>query len=421
MSSSRRINRVVLRKHVPIFDAEEKEQENAILARATKDWAGVKDGSWILDHFSLDAHLVEPPELSTLYLRAKIEARERGIKCIFESMADNFLLMTLLLGDSDYGLVYDGAKNTLSLLPRVPGANTNYFMACLMEPTVFPVPFELLERPAVLPRKDGSYDLLNVGFFWEKYDGGWQRSRRGILFRWSSRGPAEWKKQKARLSPQTRLPREHPERPLHEADVVFTFKGKVFWADLLHGAIVCDMISAGTRDDDHVELDFIHLPEECQGRDFWNRCPNPKEHRTMGPVRDSIKFISIVTADGETPRDNTRPADVVLRSWTLAPDLRSWTRDDDMELPLTQLLESEAYKRQGLPAAVPQHPYLKADEEGVLYLSLGDYYVDKRRRPRLCMKVEYVISINMRRKTLLSHSHIKDGFAPPKGKMNRLL
>ena len=141
----------------------------------------------------------------------------------------------------------------------------------------------------------------------------------------------------------------------------------------------------------------------------------------MGPVRDSIKFISIITADGETPCDNTRPTNVVLRRWTLVPDLRFWTRDDDMELPLTLLLESEAYKCQGLPVAVPQHPYLKPDEEGVLYLSLGDYYVDKRRRPRLCMKVEYLISIDMRRKSLLFHSHIKDGFAPPKGKMNRLL
>lgn len=195
--------------------------------------------------------------------------------------------------------------------------------------------------------------------------------------------------------------------PQDEVDAAasFTFKGKVFWVDLRFGAIVCDMPSAS----EDVELDFIHLPQECQGRDFSRSYP--RDRRTMGPVGGSIKLISIVTISGDNPRDNTPPADVVLRSWTLSPDLRSWTRDQDMELPLPLLWQSEAYKRERLPQAMPQRPVLKADEEGVLYLLLGDYYLDWERRARLCREIECVISIDMRTKSLLSCSHrpIKDG------------
>uniref|UniRef100_M8CK44 DUF1618 domain-containing protein n=1 Tax=Aegilops tauschii TaxID=37682 RepID=M8CK44_AEGTA len=157
--------------------------------------------------------------------------------------------------------------------------------------------------------RPASYDLLNLGLVWEDFNEVLQR--RGVLFRWSSnRTPAEWTKQEARLNPQTHLPRRHPKRSTYENDVVFTFKGMVFLVDLLHGAIVCDMLSGGNGD--YVELDFVHLPAEYQGR-YFERYSNPKVHRTMGRVGDSIKFICIVTINGDTPRKDTPPGDVVLR------------------------------------------------------------------------------------------------------------
>ncbi|KAM3261552.1 hypothetical protein ACQJBY_052307 [Aegilops geniculata] len=371
MSSPRRFSWVVLRKHVPVFDAEEKEQEDKIMAKASKDWGNIEDGSWILDQFSLDAHLVEPPELSTLSVRAKIETQERGFGCVLDSVVENYLVMTLVFCDRWYGLVYDAAKNSLSLLPATLDSFEGYDFVS----RVSSAPFYFLRPPAVLPRDDGSCDLFNLGFGFAARDRVLQGSGSGILFRWSRHAAGKkWTKQEARFSPHTQVPRQ----PAYKVDAAFTFKGK-----------------------------------ECQGRDFSRSYP--KDRRTMGPVGDSIKLISIVTVSGDNPCDNTPPADVVLRSWTLSPDLHSWTRDEDMELPLPLLWQSEAYKRERLPQAMPQCPVLKADEDGVLYLLLGDYYLDWERRARLCREIECVISIDMRTKSLLSCSHrpIKDGLPAP--------
>ena len=118
MSSPGRFSWVVLRQFIPIFDADKKTQEDFVMANASKDWGDIKDGSLVLEQFSLDAHLVEPPELSTLYVRAKLEVPQRGVMCILDSVVENFVYMTLVLYDTGaYGLVYDAAKNSLSLLP----------------------------------------------------------------------------------------------------------------------------------------------------------------------------------------------------------------------------------------------------------------------------------------------------------------
>ncbi|CAM0877230.1 unnamed protein product [Alopecurus aequalis] len=413
-----RFSWVVLRKDITILDADEKRQESLFMGEASKDWADIKDGSSILQQFSLDAHLVEPPELSTLYVRAKLEVQQRGIACILDSVAENFVYMTLVLDNSVYGLVYDAAKNSLSLLPTAMEAFAGHDFAR----SDISVPFEFLRQPAVLQRDDGSYYLLNLGFM---FDGFFRRGQvlqpSGILFQWSS-AVKRWTKQDVRFNPQTLLPSRHRKRLTYEVDVSFTFKGRVFWADLLLGAIVCDT-GACAGDEDRVELGFVHLPEECRGQaleeeGYYRHAfedAYPRDRRTMGPVGDSIKLISIVTTDGDTPDDHTHARDVVLRSWTLAPDLCSWTRDHDMELPLPLLWESDTYKREMLPEAIPMNPVLKDDEDGVLYLLLGDYYVDWHRHARLCRTMECVISVDMRRKCLLSRSRrpITDGLPPP--------
>ncbi|KAI4966663.1 hypothetical protein ZWY2020_037668 [Hordeum vulgare] len=359
MSSPRRFSWVVLRKYVPVFHAEEKEQEDKIMAEASKDWGNIEKGSWILDQFSLDLHLVEPPELSTLSVRAKIETRERGIICVLDSVVENYLVMTLVFWDSRYGLVYDAAKNSLSLLPAIMYS----FSGCDFASVVDPVPFYLL-RPLPSGHATTAPSICSL----------WGSGSRVTTECWRGRPCSSG----GRAMP---LATSGPSRRRASARIP----------------------------SEDVELDFIHLPQECQGRDFSRSYP--RDRRTMGPVGGSIKLISIVTISGDTPHDNTAPADIVLRSWTLSPDLHSWTRDQDMELPLPLLWQSEAYKRERLPQAMPQRPVLKADEEGVLYLLLGDYYLDWERRARLCREIECVISIDMRTKSLLSCSHrpIKDG------------
>jgi hypothetical protein len=283
------------------------------------------------------------------------------------------------------------------------------------------VPFKFLRQPAILQHDSGSYDLLNLGLCFENICRGFRVVQpSAILFRWSS-AVNKWTKHDARFNPQTLLPPGHPKRMMYEVDVVFTFKGKVFWADLLLGAIVCDTVATDDwYNKECVELDFIHLPEECKYKALDDSYCHafedsyPKHRRTMGPVGNSIKFISVVTTNGDTPNDNTRPEDVVLQSWTLGADFRSWTKDNDMEVPLQLLWKSDSYKRERLPDAVPLNPVLKPDEDGVLYLLLGDYYVDWCRGARLCREMECVISIDMRRKSLLSRSHgqITEGLLP---------
>uniref|UniRef100_A0A453M816 DUF1618 domain-containing protein n=2 Tax=Aegilops tauschii subsp. strangulata TaxID=200361 RepID=A0A453M816_AEGTS len=212
MSSPTRLSWVVLRKHVPVFDAEEKEQEDKIMAEASNDWGNIEDGSWILDQFSLDAHLVEPPELSTLSVRAKIETQERGIGCVLDSVVENYLVMTLVFCDRWYGLVYDAAKNSLSLLPATMDSFAGYDFASRVDS----VPFFFLRQHAVLPRDDGSYDLLNLGFRSERRDRVLQGS--GIIFRWSSHAAGKkWTKQEARFSPHTQVPRQ----PAYKVDAAF--------------------------------------------------------------------------------------------------------------------------------------------------------------------------------------------------------
>jgi hypothetical protein len=407
-SFSRRFPCAVLRDHVPILDADKQDPEDLVTAKASKDCAYIKDGSWILEQFSLGAHLLEAPELSTLYLRAKLELQQRGIYCVIESVLENFVVMSLGVGTSVYVLVYDAAKNSLSLLPSAMEAfvRQDYVRRDL------PIPFRFMGQAAVLQRDGGSYVLLNLGLCFDDFCSGYQVvPRSAILFRWSS-AVKKWTQQDASFNSQTLLPPAHPKRLMYQVEAVFTFKGKVFWVDLLHGAIVCDMLSTDACCKDRVELDFLHFPDECKGMSFEGSYP--KERRTMGPVGNSIKFISVVTTNGDAPNDHTLPKDVVLQSWTLGADFRSWTRDNDMELHLPLLWKSDSYKRESLPEAVPLYPVLKADEDGVLYLLLGDYYVDWIGKVRLCRETECVISIDMRRKSLLSRSRraITTGLIP---------
>lgn len=127
---------------------------------------------------------------------------------------------------------------------------------------------------------------------------------------------------------------------------------------------------------------------------------------TMGRVGDSIRFVSTnryfmyqsYDIDG-----STKPHDVVIRSWTLTPDLLEWKADDDMALPLPCLWNSERFKNEGLARRVPVRPILSKQEDGVIYLLLGDSYLDEG---LLLTKGEYILRVDIRTTTLLSSSRL---------------
>lgn len=188
-------------------------------------------------------------------------------------------------------------------------------------------------------------------------------------------------------------------------------RGKLaFWVDLLHGAVVCDLRSVVDP-----ELRFVPLPPDCK-REYraGHTRGTPTSHRTMGCVGDSVsvvRFVEIsVLGDGlPDPDDPPLPSDIVVNTWTLSmgDDNRGrweWNRDRDMTLPLRKLWECESFRRERLSRrAVPKNPVLCAGDDGLLVFLLGDYYYNSR-GDVLCRRGEFLVTVDMRRKALVSSS-----------------
>lgn len=122
------------------------------------------------------------------------------------------------------------------------------------------------------------------------------------------------------------------------------------------------------------------------------------EHRTTGCVGYSIGLVSIggyfMYQYSYDIDESTKPRDAVIRSWTLTPDLLEWKADDDMVLPLPCLWNSERLKNEGLPRRVPVKPILSKQEDGVIYLLLGDNYLDEG------LLLTRILCVDMRTMTL---------------------
>ncbi|KAI4985926.1 hypothetical protein ZWY2020_018556 [Hordeum vulgare] len=359
MSSPRRFSWVVLRKYVPVFHAEEKEQEDKIMAEASKDWGTSRKGPgyWTSSRStSTSSSRSSPPcpcaprsrrgsaaSLRPRLRRGELPRHDSGV-----------------LGQSVRARLRR-RQNSLSLLPAIMYS----FSGCDFASVVDPVPFYLLRPlPSATRRRllRSAHSGVPVRESRQSVGGS------AMLIRWSSHAPGnKWTKQEARFSPHTQVP---PTRR-----------------------------RTGGRS-------LYFQRKECQGRDFSRSYP--RDRRTMGPVGGSIKLISIVTISGD-PHDNTAPADIVLRAGpcrrtsTHGRETKTWScpcRCSGSQRP------TSARGCRSVPEASPQ-----GRRGGVLYLLLGDYYLDWERRARLCREIECVISIDMRTKSLLSCSHrpIKDG------------
>ncbi|KAF0921241.1 hypothetical protein E2562_039455 [Oryza meyeriana var. granulata] len=120
-------------------------------------------------------------------------------------------------------------------------------------------------------------------------------------------------------------------------DVVFSFKGKTFWADLTQGFMCCDNTDLFFVDS--VDFRYVSFHWEYLLLDIMKSEElGPMEmYRTMGSSRDSIKFISInsactVAAVGQAIEEpchchaTTVAGNATVVVWTLDQASLSWKK-----------------------------------------------------------------------------------------------
>jgi hypothetical protein len=79
-----------------------------------------------------------------------------------------------------------------------------------------------------------------------------------------------------------------------------------------------------------------------------------------------IKFVT-VAGYGEACDIN----DLVLKTWTLTPDLNTW--EEGTPLPVRDLWASESFRARSLPQVAPSHPVISTDEGEVVYVILNEF------------------------------------------------
>ncbi|KAM0843094.1 hypothetical protein ACQ4PT_057940 [Festuca glaucescens] len=149
-----------------------------------------------------------------------------------------------------------------------------------------------------------------------------------------------------------------------EAREVFSFRGRVYWVDLLCGVLYCDCSQVLSDDIDCVDIRSLDLPPGCKmcsgDRDEIARV---KAFRAMGPVGDSIKFVSI---DGYLEHVDLK--DCKVRVWMLMADTMSWALE--YELKFASLSE---FKGDYVPPQMaPMYPFLSPQEDNIIYFALGN-------------------------------------------------
>ncbi|CAL4936501.1 unnamed protein product [Urochloa decumbens] len=175
-----------------------------------------------------------------------------------------------------------------------------------------------------------------------------------------------------------------------KADLMFSFEGKVVWADLSRGLAYCDL--RGVTGNSAVQFDFIELPygyqilsEDLPEEDELKE--PPEMNRTIGCVGGCIKFICI-----DRPRNH--PANVMVRAWTL--DLRRKEWKAEMGLLWKELWKQVEFMfmdHAELWDVEPRYPVLMPDE--TLCLVLRDMRPRRREPP---VEVDRICSFDMRSK-----------------------
>jgi len=293
----------------------------------------------------LEADLAGLPGCSSLILRG-------GVRCAGINTVDKDLILIASDHPEDpYGvdvfLIYNAIDRSLRMIPTMP--TTTYHS--LRTATV------LIARKDA---KDTSYALVFPG---TDADGV------GVFFvSPSSSNSPYWTVKKFNL------PVISPNGSCYRYQAVFSFRGRGYWVDLLAGGIYCECCDLLSEDITCVDMKLFPLPVGCkQYFDDRSCLPDARAFRAIGPVGDTIKFVTI---DGYLEFVDFK--NFKLRVWRLMEDL-NW--DLEYELNLSSLLEGGEFKGVDVPALedwtaltmmAPMYPILSPQEDHVIYFAVGD-------------------------------------------------
>ncbi|KAL6894487.1 hypothetical protein ACP4OV_008585 [Aristida adscensionis] len=175
------------------------------------------------------------------------------------------------------------------------------------------------------------------------------------------------------------------------AEVVFSFEGKAFWADLSEGIMCCDMLSNPTTGAT-VDIDFISLPPGCEIDDTMDKADSMKFCRNISCVGDSIWFVCIDYSRAQ--------ADDFVKTWTL--DLATGQWRAKFTISAKMIWGLDGFKEAGLPEELPQFPVLTAD--GALCVLLPDRF----HRNEDKHLYDYICSFDLACGRLLWHGRVTD-------------
>ncbi|KAL6848295.1 hypothetical protein ACP4OV_022423 [Aristida adscensionis] len=111
---------------------------------------------------------------------------------------------------------------------------------------------------------------------------------------------------------------------------------------------------------------FIPLPRGYSMYAAKKSLGRPLLFRSMGCVCGAIRFVALVGYPENLP-DHA----VVLRAWTLSPDLTSWDRVGK-GLSIADLWATDSFEQRGLPRVLPLCPVLSMKEDAIVYIFLND-------------------------------------------------
>ncbi|GJN19739.1 hypothetical protein PR202_gb07045 [Eleusine coracana subsp. coracana] len=332
----------------------------SIYCASKKAYGCGEHGRNLVEGLELYVRRLELPDLtSSLSIRLSDEAL-RSIQAEFgvsrgrveaegavQIVSEQFLVLLVMFSLYDrskllYYLVFDSTNASLCMVPKLPsGLATSY----------------TLKAVPVRTADDKDHDLVLMGRdIWEPISLGHVRlcmctPAMRMNSSSASDGAGPWKA--TENLPIPRLPHAF------SANVMFSFQGKAFWADLSQGVLCCDLRARDT--DGGFKLNFIQLPKAY-------RIPlseaNPNEQkelhksRTIGCAGDSIKFICV----------HPRHRNEMVKVWTLDLDHQRWK--ESKGIPRKELCRKAGFIHAEIgDAIVPQCPTLMPD--GTLCLLLG--------------------------------------------------
>uniref|UniRef100_A0ACD6AM11 Uncharacterized protein n=1 Tax=Avena sativa TaxID=4498 RepID=A0ACD6AM11_AVESA len=211
---------------------------------------------------------------------------------------------------------------------------------------------------------DKSYALVFPGQMF--VEGNHHHDPQDVLFVSYSSSPSPWQTVK-----KIKIPDHLRSGSWFSAEEVFSSRGHGYWVDLLVGIMYCVCIDVMSDHSDCMNIHSLDLPVGCQKYlGCRESIAHPRAFRAMGPVGDSIKFVSI---DGYLePVDLT---DCKVRVWRLMKDMH-W--DVEYELKLASLWEGKEFKGDFIPNwMTPMYPFLSTHEDHVIYFTLGQCKLNK--------------------------------------------